>query len=268
MRKSLAERSVDWVLGGLTVITFLVLYTPVLISAIFSIVPTDRNGVHWNEASLQWYGQLLGNTSVLNAVETTLIVGLISVAIATALAIAIALYVEWEGAMMRRLLELFVYLPFLMPPIITGLSLLIYFNGLGIPRGTATIAIGHVALVLAILYRLVLTRLQSIPRSMIEASADLGATRWQTFARVIWPQLRSAAVTGAVLALTISFDETFVTFFLAGDTTTLPLRLWGMMRVGFSPEINALVTIVLGVSITLAAIVALRLNPRGTLEEE
>lgn len=268
MRRSLTERVVDWVLGLLTIITFLILYTPVIISAMFSVVPTDRNGVYWGEASLQWYGGLIGNTSVMEAVKTTLIVGLVSVTIATILAIAIALYVQWEGAVMRRLLELFVYLPFLMPPIITGLSLLIYFNALGIPRGSVTIVIGHVALVLAILYRLVLTRLQSIPRSMIEASADLGATRWQTFARVIWPQLRSAAITGAVLAMTISFDETFITFFLAGDTTTLPLRLWGMMRVGFSPEINALVTIVLGVSITLAAIVALRLNPRGTLEEE
>lgn len=268
MRKSLSERIVDWAFGALTALTLLVLYAPVLISALFSVVPSDRAGVHWDQASLSWYRQLLDNDSVLDSVKITLLVGIISVVIATVLAIAIALYVEWEGAMFRRVLELFIYLPFLMPPIITGLSLLIYFNGLGVPRGIATIAIGHTALVLAILYRLVLTRLQSIPRSIIEASADLGATRWQTFARVIWPQLRSAAITGGVLALTISFDETFVTFFLAGDTTTLPLRLWGMMRVGFSPEINALVTIILGVSITLAVVATLRLNSRGSTEDE
>jgi ABC-type spermidine/putrescine transport system permease subunit II len=267
MRKSFSERIVDLVLGLVTLATFVVLYTPVIISAIFSVVPTDRSGVHWDKWTFVWYGRLLDNPSVVSAVETTLIAGVIAVTVATVLAIVLALYVEWEGAIARRLIELLVYLPFLMPPIITGLSLLIFFNGVGVPRGILTIAIGHTVLVLAILYRLVLTRLQATPKTMIEASADLGATRLQTFRYVLWPQLRSSAVTGAVLALTISFDETFVTVFLAGDTTTLPLRLWGMMRVGFTPEINALVTIVLGVSITLAVIASLRLSPKGELED-
>jgi ABC-type spermidine/putrescine transport system permease subunit II len=266
MRKSLAERVVDLVLGLVTLATFFVLYTPVIISAIFSVVPIDRAGVHWDKWSFVWYGRLLDNPSVVSAIETTLIAGVIAVTVATVLAIVLALYVEWEGAIARRLIELLVYLPFLMPPIITGLSLLIFFNGVGVPRGIVTIAIGHTVLVLAILYRLVLTRLQATPKTMVEASADLGATRLQTFRHVLWPQLRAAAVTGAVLALTISFDETFITVFLAGDTTTLPLRLWGMMRVGFTPEINALVTIVLGVSITLAVIASLRLSPKGELE--
>ena len=266
MRKSFSERIVDVVLGLVTLATFFVLYTPVIISAVFSVVPTDRSGMHWDKLTFVWYGRLLDNPSVVASVKTTLICGAIAVTVATILAIVIALYVEWEGAMLRRVIELMVYLPFLMPPIITGLSLLIFFNGIGIPRGILTIAIGHTALVLAILYRLVLTRLQATPKTMVEASADLGATPLQTFRYVLWPQLRSAAVTGAVLALTISFDETFITVFLAGDTTTLPLRLWGMMRVGFTPEINALVTIVLGVSITLAIVASLRLTPQGELE--
>lgn len=266
MQKSLAERIVDVLLGLVTLATFLVLYTPVIISAVFSIVPTDRTGAHWDQVTFAWYGRLLENQSVVTAVQTTLTVGVVAVAAATLLAIVIAIYVEWEGAMYRHLIELAVYLPFLMPPIITGLSLLIFFNGIGVPRGVLTIAIGHTALVLAILYRLILMRLRAISKSMLEASADLGATRLQTFRFVLWPQLRSAVITGAVLALTISFDETFITVFLAGDTTTLPLRLWGMMRVGFTPEINALVTIVLGVSITLAVIASMRLSPKGEFE--
>jgi ABC-type spermidine/putrescine transport system permease subunit II len=263
MRKSPLERLVDWALALLTLLTFIVLYTPVIISAIFSVVPTDRRGIHWDQATFAWYADLLQNQSVLSAVTTTFIVGVIAVIIATLLSIAIALYVEWEGARFRQFVELVVYLPFLMPPIITGLALLIFFDAIGVHRGISTITIGHSALVMAVLYRLVLTRLRATPKTLMEASADLGASRWQSFRYVLWPQLRPAVITGAVLAMTVSFDETLMTVFLAGDTTTLPLRLWGMMRVGFTPQINALVTIVLAVSIALAIFASLRLNPKG-----
>ena len=131
---------------------------------------------------------------------------------------------------------------------------------LGVSRGVATIVLGHTVFVLAITYRLVRTRLQSLPRSLVEASADLGANSFQTFRRILLPQLVSAIVTGALLALTLSFDETLITVFLSGDQMTLPLRLWAMMRVGFTQDINALVTVVLAVSIALAVIVAVRMK--------
>jgi ABC-type spermidine/putrescine transport system permease subunit II len=115
--------------------------------------------------------------------------------------------------------------------------------------------------VLAITYRLVHTRLQSLPRSLVEASADLGASGFQTFRYVVLPQLLSAIITGALLALTLSFDETLITVFLSGNEMTLPLRLWAMTRVGFSQDINALVTVVLAVSIALAIVVAIRMKP-------
>lgn len=267
MQKSVYERLVDVGLGCLTIATFFILYTPVIISAVFSVVPKDRRGIHWDQFTFDWYARLLQNQSVIDAVKTTLIVGVISVLIATLVAILIALYVEWSGAMFRNAIEVAVYLPFLMPPMITGLSLLIFFNSMGIPRGITTIAAGHTALVLAVIYRLTLMRLRAISKSTMEASADLGASRLQTFRYVIWPQLRPVVFTGAVLAMTISFDETLITVFLSGDTTTLPLRLWGMMRVGFSPEINALVTIVLVVSIALTVIVSSRLAPKGEIEK-
>ncbi len=264
MLRSPLERICLVALGLLTAVVFAILYMPVFIAALFSVVPVDRTGTHWDQATFEWYARLLDNPSVIDALRMSALVGVIAVAAATVIAIAIALYVQSEHAMFRGAIEVAIYLPFLMPPIVTGLSLLIYFNNLGIQRGVVTIAIGHTALVLAILYRLILTRLRSIPNSMLEASSDLGATRWQTFRHVIWPQLRSAAVTGGLLALAISFDETFITVFLGGDTTTLPLRLWGMMRVGFTPEINALVTIMLAASIALTVVASLRLVPRDT----
>lgn len=262
-----SERLAATAAGFLAAAVLAVLYAPVVIGALFSVIEVTRNGIDWGGFSLAWYGKLWQNQSILDAVRTTLIVSACSVSLAIVLSIALALYVEWEGAIGRRLIELVVYLPFLLPPIVTGLSLLIFFANLGISRGVATIVIGHSVFVLAVLYRLVLTRLQSLPATLFEASADLGATRWQTLRHVLWPQLRSAVATGAILAFTLSFDETLISVFLAGDATTLPLRLWAMMRVGFTPEINALVTLVLLFSIALAIIVSLRMKPKGEMEE-
>ena len=265
---SRAERLADIGLGLLTALAFAVLYAPVLISALFSVVTVDRLGIHWGTISLAPYVGLLDNQSILAAIRTTAAVGFIAVAIAAVLAVVLALYVEWEGAYLRRAIEIVVYLPFLLPPIVTGLSLLIFFSSAGVERGFATIVIGHTVFVLAVMFRLVQTRLQSLSKTLVEASADLGASQWQTLRYVLWPQLRSAVATGAILAFTLSFDETLISVFLAGDATTLPLRLWAMMRVGFSQQINALVTIVLAISILLTIVIGIRMKPVTQQDDE
>ena len=264
---SRAERITDILLAILAGLVFIVLYAPLLISTLFSIVEVKRGEIQWETATLAWYVRLWEDQSILDAIRSTLVVGVISVTLAAALAVILALYVEWEGAIGRRLIELVVYLPFLLPPIVTGLALLVFFSGIGLNRNLFTVTIGHTIFVLAVLYRLVLTRLQTLPKSLVEASADLGASRWQTLRHVLWPHLRSAIATGAILAFTLSFDETLITVFLAGDQMTLPLRLWAMMRVGFTAEINALVTIVLVISIGLTILVGTRLHSEGPREE-
>jgi ABC-type spermidine/putrescine transport system permease subunit II len=260
------ERIVIWLCGLVLAAVLVVLYAPVIVGALFSVVHLQRGRILWETASLQAYADLFGRADILAALTNTLIVALISVAAAAVLAVALALYTHGERAIGRGFLELLVYLPFVMPPIVTGLSLLLFFAGLGISRDIVTISIGHGVFVLSILYRTILVRLQSLPRSLAEASADLGATRRQTFRYVILPYLKSALITGALLALTLSFDETLITVFLAGDQMTLPLRLWAMMRVGFTSEINALITLVILASIALAVGVALRMRGAGRLE--
>ena len=262
------ERAVDAILAVLAGAVFLILYAPVIICALFSVVEVNRGVINWPSATLAWYGRLLENQSIIDAVQATLIVGAGSVTAATVAAVVLALYVNWEGAIGRRAIELVVYMPFLLPPIVTGLALLIFFVNAGVDRSLLTVGIGHAVFILAIVYRLVSTRLQSLSRSLVEASADLGANGWQSLRYVLWPQLRPAVATGAILAFTLSFDETLISVFLAGDSTTLPLRLWAMMRVGFSPEINALITIVLVISIVLTIIVGRRLRPAGQEEME
>jgi ABC-type spermidine/putrescine transport system permease subunit II len=264
--RTTGERLVLWLCGLLLAAVLLVLYAPVAVGALFSIVRLQRGQILWDTASLAAYGELAGNSDILSALLNTAMVAVAAVAAALVLAVVIALYVHRQGAVGRGFLELLVYLPFVMPPIVTGLSLLLFFAGVGMARDIATITIGHAVFVLAILYRTVLVRLQSLPPSLAEASADLGATRAQTFRYVVLPYLRSALVTGALLALTLSFDETLITVFLAGDSMTLPLRLWAMMRVGFTPQINALVTLVILASIALAVAAALRLRGGGRLD--
>jgi ABC-type spermidine/putrescine transport system permease subunit II len=262
------ERRAEIATGILTAVVFVVLYAPVIISVLFSLVEIRRGEILWETLSFEPYLTLWSNPSVLAALWNTVVVALVSVFLASILALLLALYTHWSEAIGRRFLELIIYLPFLLPPIVTGLALLVASAQLGINRGIATLIAGHAVFVLAVAYRLVLTRLQALPPSLIEASFDLGASRWQTLRYVLLPHLASAVVTGAMLSLTLSFDETLISTFVAGDQMTLPLRLWAMMRVGFTPEINALVTLVLLVSIVLSIVTAARLRPKGELEED
>jgi len=261
MTRSRGERLADLLAGLFAGVVLLALYAPVLINALFSLFAIDDGRIVPGTFSLSPYRTVWSDPDVVASLRNTAIVALVAVSIATALAIVFALYTGRDGAIGRRSIELAIYIPFLLPPIITGLSLLVACADAGISRGLATIVVGHAAFVLAVTYRLVKTRLDAMPRSLAEASADLGASSFQTFRYVLLPHLMSAIVTGALLALTLSFDETLITVFISGDQMTLPLRLWAMMRVGFTQEINALVTVVLAVSIALAVVVSFRLKP-------
>ena len=254
------ERVAEWLAGTLFVVVLLVLYAPVFVGALFSVVPVRNGQAMWSEASLGWYAQLWQNKDILAAFGTTLLVGLLSVSLATLVGCALAIYVRTPSSILRGLVDVVVYLPFLLPPIVTGLSLLVFFTSLGLPRGLVTVVIGHAAFVLSIIYRMIGVRLDAIGRSTLEASSDLGADWAQTLRHILLPQVAPAIVTGALLAFALSFDETLITVFLAGDVTTLPLRLWAMVRVGFTPQVNALVTVVLAASFLLAGAVALRLK--------
>ena len=238
------------------------------ISFLFSLVEIRQGRIMWETLSVAPYVTLWSNPSVMSALANTTIVAVASVAFASVFAVLLALYTEWKDAAGRRILELMIYLPFLLPPIVTGLALLVFSAQLGLDRGLLTLIAGHIVFVLAVAYRLVLTWLQSLPPSLIEASFDLGGSRFQTLRYVLLPHLASAIVTGAVLSLTLSFDETLISTFVAGDQMTLPLRLWAMMRVGFTPEINALVTFVLLVTIGLAALTGWRMNAIEESEED
>jgi putative spermidine/putrescine transport system permease protein/spermidine/putrescine transport system permease protein len=170
----------------------------------------------------------------------------------------IAFFYHSSRSRMGELILWVVFLPFLMPPIITGLSLLIFFRETDVPRSLATVIVGHTVFVLAIVYQIVLSRLQALRPSLVHASLDLGASRWQTFRYVLMPNLMPAFVSSAILAFALSFDETLITLLVTGTKNTLPMWLWSSMRLGFKPDINALVALILLFSAVLAY-VAMRL---------
>lgn len=246
-----------WVIGALT---FVVLYAPALIVVLLSFFGMKGRRIDWSHASLEWYGKFTENSQLIDALTNSLIVGACAVVISTVIALGLAYYMKTGGRAGRTYVEFVIFLPFVLPAIITGISLLIAFREVGIERSLVTVTAGHVVLILAVIYRMVMIRLDSLESSQIEASLDLGANGFETFLYVVLPQLRSALVTSSLLAFALSFDETLVTFFLVGGETTLPMRLWAMMRTGFTPEINALVSVVLCVTLLFAGLGAMSLR--------
>ncbi|RWC33718.1 ABC transporter permease [Mesorhizobium sp.] len=253
-------------LAAITTLVAVLLYSPLFVPIVSSFFTISHGNVDWSSPTLATYVALTQNHDILAALRTTLIVGVCTVILSVVSGTLLALYYHGRRSG-RSILQFIIFLPFLMPPIISGLALLIFFREIGLERSLLTVVIGHTVFVLAIVYRTVLMRLQSMSRTLVEASYDLGATGWQTFWRIILPNLSSAMVGGAILAFALSFDETMITILVTGTQSTLPVRLWAMMRLGFSPDINALVALILMFTVLLCVLAARFLIPRQVATE-
>jgi len=249
------------ILASVTCLVFAVLYGPLLIPIVSSFFTISHGDVQWDAPSLSAYAALAGNAGILTAIGNTLIVGFSATALSLVVGTLMALHYCGGKSIGREAMQFAVFLPFLMPPIITGLALLIFFRETGVPRSLATVIVGHTVFIQALAYRTIVMRLQSLGPSMIEASTDLGASPWQTFTQIVLPNLKSTLIGAAVLGFALSFDETMITLLVTGTDSTLPIRLWSMMRLGFAPDINALVTIVLALTVVLCIIAVRQLLP-------
>ena len=248
----MSARSVNTVFGVVFVAAVVVLYVPILAVGLYSFFPVERGKVDLSAPTLQYFGALTDNASVLDALWSSVLAAAISTLVSLVAATFYASFLRNRSPAVRSLFEVLIYAPFFLPPIIVGLSLLLASASAGVPRGLPTIVVGHSLFTLAVVYRIISVRLANLPPSLLHASADLGAARRQTARYIILPHLSSAFVASGLLAILLSFDETLITALVAGDTTTLPLRLWAMMRVGFSPSINALVVVVVSICLVLS----------------
>lgn len=249
-------------LVGITGLVFILLYGPIFVPIASSFFALKQGVVDWQQPTASAYVTLVSNEGILVALRNTMVVGASAVVCSLILGIASALYVSSGKSKDRAVLQFIIFLPFLMPPIITGLALLIYFREIDFDRSLVTVIIGHTVFVLALVYRTLLVRLQSLSRSLVEASYDLGASGWQTFRYVLLPNLTSAMIGAGILAFALSFDETMITLLVTGTDNTLPTRLWAMMRLGFTPDINALVAVILAFTTLLCLLAARYLMPR------
>ncbi len=244
-------------------LTFAFLYIPISVLVALSFneggMPTA-----WTGFSTKWYGELARNGDIIHAAVNTLIVALVSTVVATALGTLLAIGVEIRRRK-GRFLETLIFAPMIIPDIVLAIALLSFFSLLGVTMGLHTIILAHVVFNLAFVCSVVRARLMSFDWSIVEASSDLGAPTFTTLRRVVIPVLTPAIIAGALLAFTLSVDEFIIAFFTAGagrSSITLPMQIFAMIRFGVTPEINALATLVMVVSV-VALTLSQRLNKGG-----
>ena len=239
----------DWALLLVSGFVYVFLYAPIAVLMFFSFNSTRSTQV-WTGFSLEWYGELLRDQSVHQAFRTSLVVGLTATAIATVIGTFTALALSRHSFRGQTVADASIYAATVMPEIVVGVSLLAFFVAvfvpLGVQLGVTTIVIAHVAFTISFVTIVVRARLAGMDRSVEEAAQDLGASPVQTFLRVTLPLILPGVMAGALLAFTLSFDDFVITFFVTGiGSSTLPLKIYSMIKFGVSPVINALSTVVL-----------------------
>ncbi|NRB16914.1 MAG: ABC transporter permease [Rhodobacteraceae bacterium] len=227
---------------------FAFLYIPMIILIIFSFNESKLVTV-WAGFSTKWYGELMQNEAFLNAAWVTIRVAVFSSTLATVLG-TMAAYVMVRGGRFRgrTLFSGMIYAPLVMPEVITGLSLLLLFIGIGLDRGVLTIVLAHTTFSMCYVSVVVSSRLVTFDRSLEEAALDLGCSPAQAFRLVTLPIIAPAVISGWLLAFTLSLDDLVIASFTTGPSaTTLPIKIFSAVRLGVSPEINALSTIMIAI---------------------
>jgi spermidine/putrescine transport system permease protein len=238
-------------LGALVGAVYLFLHLPLLILVLFSF-NASRFSVAWTGFTLDWYRSLAGRPDILHGLKVSLIVGVLSTVISTVLGTALALALARHRFRGRMAFQSLLYIPLVTPEIVVGISLLTLFAGLKVGLGITTITIAHVAFSISFVTIVVQARLAGMDRHLEEAAMSLGADEWTTFRRVTLPLLMPGIAAGAMLAFTLSFDDYVITSFVAGSgSSTLPVVIYGMVRRNIDPAINAISTIVLGITTLL-----------------
>lgn len=244
-------------LGAHSLAVFAFLYAPILVLVVFSFSASNISSV-WGGFTTEWYAKLLRNSAMLDALRNTLVLGAASTVIAGAFGTLAALGVQQLPRRTRSLLDSAFYLPIVTPDIVLGLSLLLTFVlVLQLPLSLGTMIIAHSVFNTSYVMVVVAARLRGFDRNYDEAAADLGATPWQIFWRVKFPFLWPGILGGGLLAFAISIDEFTVAFFVsAPKTQTLPIEIWSMVRRRTTPELNALASLMLLASVSLATLAA------------
>ena len=224
---------------------FVILYVPVLSVVLYSFNKSSSTA-YWAGFTLDWYKELFNDRVIFDAfkvsIQVALLTSVLSAIIGTASAI-ISIYVSEKT---EKSIGGLMFLPLIVPEVALGLSLLIFFSGLGLRFGTFTLVISHSLFCVPYVHIMVQLRLKEINISIIEAAKDLGASKWQIIKTILLPLVMPSTLTASLLALAMSLDDVIISTYMAGPTTTtLPVHIFSMMRVGVTPKVNALCTLFL-----------------------
>ncbi len=250
------------------VLGFAFLYLPIVLLVVFSFNESKLVTV-WGGFSTKWYASLFHNTGLMDAAWVTARVAVISATVATVLgtlaALTLTRYTRFRG---RILFSGMVFAPLVMPEVITGLSLLLLFVAIGLDRGFFTVTLAHITFSMCFVAVVVQSRLMTFDRSLEEAAMDLGAPPVKTFFQITLPVIAPAIVSGWMLAFTLSLDDLVIASFSSGPgATTLPMKIYSQVRLGVTPEINAVCTLMIAVVAT-GVIAASIVNKRREIQRQ
>lgn len=242
------------------VFVLMFLFIPIVLILVYAFNASNIQSWPIAGFSLRWFASAFENHEIRTALGLSLKAGLLATGIAVLLGSAAAFAVHRFEFFGREAVSFVVVLPIALPGIITGMALNSFFVFWSLGLSFWTIVIGHATFCIVIVYNNVIARLRRVPRSLEEASMDLGADQWQTFRRVTLPMISTSLVAGALLAFALSFDEVIVTTFTAGAQNTLPLWIFGAIRLGQKlPEVNVVVLVVMALTF-LPVLLAYRLT--------
>ncbi|MCA8966587.1 MAG: ABC transporter permease [Planctomycetes bacterium] len=257
---------------------FAFIYAPMVIVFVYSFNANPVNMMSWSGFTFDWYRTIFGLSSKLteqtlyvesteqlaNAVGNSLIVATTTTLVSTIVGTLTALAMARFRFRLKTFYRVLVFMPMIIPDIVLGLALLIYFVTIGVKLGLTTIIIGHCTFLASYVFIVVSARLAGMDQTCEEAARTLGASRFTTFRRVTLPLILPGVIGGALLAFIISMDDLVITYFIAGvDSTTLPVFVYGMLRRGIKPEINAIASLMILFSLVVASL-GLYLRSRST----
>ena len=241
-------------LGWVIAFFFVFLYVPIFVLVALSF---NQNNVAtiWTGFTTDWYRVVLGNPNIVRTAQNSLIVATTATVLATVMATAAAVGMAGRAFRGQNAFNGIVGLPLLVPEIVTAVASLLFFLAIGLELSLLTVIIAHTVFCIPFAYLPIRARLEGLDPKLLEAANDLYATPWRAFSRVTLPLLLPGIVSGAMLAFIISMDDFVITFFVAGaGATTLPVYIFGMIRIGITPEVNAISTMLLAVSVVFVAL--------------
>jgi len=235
-------------------LAILYLYAPLMIIVLFSFNEANVQTLPLQGLTFNWYRELANDASLFEAAKRSVVVAMCVVAISVIVGTIFALIVHYSKPKGSRFFEMAFALPIATPGVVLGIEMVLGTEIFGIPSGIPRIIVGQMSFVMPVTFLLLLVRMRRLDPSLMEASLDLGASRWQSFRIVLLPMIRGTIAAGAFLGMTLSADDVMVTLFLSGGEPTLPIWVFNQMRFGFTPSINAVFSILLVFCLTAAAV--------------